>query len=45
MARWGNAKQVRYHIVGTYQAPTSIAFGESIGEADLTATSRSFSRR
>ena len=36
MTRWGNAKQVRFHIVGAYQAPTPIAFGETTGQADVT---------
>lgn len=36
LARWGNVKQVRYHIVGAYQAQTVIAHQEPAGQADVT---------
>jgi len=36
LARWGSAKQVRYHIAGAYRAQTVIAFQEPAGQADVT---------
>jgi hypothetical protein len=35
MAKWGSADLVRYHIVGVYLAPTSIA-GDGSGLADVS---------
>lgn len=36
MARWSNAKVVRYHISGVYQARTVIAHKEAGGQGDVT---------